>query len=113
MKKILLWALLAMSAGFQRAEGAEYKAEVLGDFIVVTQKGYSENQIVSIRKSSVISVRLNGRRVVVVTSALEVVKELKDGKEILADRSLNYTFDNDQEAEAKRLFDFIMREVGT
>lgn len=110
MKKLLMFAFLAAGAVVCRA--TEYKAGVSGDFLVVSQKGGFSENIVSVRKSAILSAQLEGKRIVLVTAVTDGMREMKDGRDRRLDRALIYTFDNDSDGEAKQVFEFIMKELG-
>ena len=111
MKNFLLLFLLFLVCSFSQANASNYEATASGPFIIISQKGFSENNIISIRKSSVISAQLDEKKIILITSAIEIVKEYKNGKERKIDRSISYTFVADTKADAKKLFEFIMKEL--
>lgn len=112
MKRIALIALLSL-AGLGEARGAEYKVSGSGPFIVITQAGGFSSNAVSVNKAAVVSVQMAGKKITLVTAAVELVREVKDGKTRSFDRSVSYTFEADTESEAKALYDAIMTHAGS
>jgi hypothetical protein len=112
MKKILLFIFLSWVSSFYQANASTYKVHSSGAFIVITQRDFSGNDSVSVRKSAVISTQLDGRKIILVVSVMEANEAFKSEKEGQNDRYKTYVFESDYDVEAKTLFDSILKELG-
>jgi hypothetical protein len=110
-KPIALVAMLALVVLAYPANAGEIRIDVSGPFIILSQKiGMTENNITSIRKSTIVSVLLKRKKIIIVTSAYGDFTEYEDGVIEENGCSRRYIFSEPTEGRAQIAFNIIMRE---
>ena len=110
MRRILICSIiLSIICCCFPAHASEIKVTVSGQFLIIAQETGINNNILSVRKSHINTVHLEGRIITIVTSAEEVVEEYINGNIRKIERLKSYSFNDFSESKAKAKFDYIMK----